>query len=102
MELNIDRQLKEYVVIAEVLSDEVNSYCSGIKNEVVRSINGVTVHCLDDVFEAFKQPVGDFDLIESMSDGKIWPINAEKARTRGQLILDKYDVPNEARLEKEL
>lgn len=102
MELNTDRQRKEYVVIAEVLPDEVNSYYSGIKNVVVESINGVTVRCLDDVYGAFKEPVGDFDLIESMSDGRIWPIDAEKARARGQLILDKYDIPDEARLEKEL
>ncbi len=102
MELNTDRQLKEYVVIAEVLSDEVNSYYRGIKNEVVGSINGVTIHCLGDVYEAFKKPVGNFDLIESMSNGKIWPIDAEKARARGQMILDKYNVPDEARLEKGL
>jgi len=102
MELNTDRQLKEYVVIAEVLPDEVNSYYSGIKNVVVGSINGLTIRCIDDVYEAFKQPVGDFDLIESMGDGEIWPINAEKARARGRLILDKYDIPDEARLEKEL
>lgn len=102
MELNTDRQLKEYVVIAEVLSDEVNSYYRGIKNEVVSSINGVTIRCLDDVYEAFKKPVGDFDLIETISDGEIRPIDAEKARARGQLILDKYDIPDDALLEKEL
>ncbi len=101
-ELNTDRELKEYVVVADVLSDEVNSYYRGIKNEVVGNINGVTIRSLDDVYEAFKSPVGDFDLIETVSDGEIRPVDAEKARTRTQLILDKYDVPEEARLEKEL
>jgi len=101
-ELNTDRKLKEYVVVAEVLSDEVNSYCRGIENEVVKSINGVTIRCLDDVYEALKNPAGDFDLIETISDRQIRPIDAEKARARGQLILDKYDIPDEARLEKEL
>jgi S1-C subfamily serine protease len=100
MELNTDRQLKEYVIVAEVLSDEVNSYCRSIKNEVVKSINGVTINCLDDVYEAFKKPAGDFDLIETISDNEIRPVDAEKARARNQLILDKYDIPDEARLEK--
>lgn len=102
VELNADRQLKEYVVVAEVLSDEINSYCREIKNEVVSRINGVTIRCLDDVYEAFKKPVGDFDLIETVSDGKTRPVDSRKARAKGRLILDKYDIPDDARLEKDL
>ncbi|MBN2136578.1 MAG: trypsin-like peptidase domain-containing protein [Sedimentisphaerales bacterium] len=99
MQLNTDRQRKEYVVLSEIMPDEVNSYCGDFKSLVVESINGVPVWSLDDVLKAFEQPDGDFHSLKFMGDNRVMPIDAGKAVTRNPQILQKYNIPAEARLE---
>ncbi|MEJ2703459.1 MAG: trypsin-like peptidase domain-containing protein, partial [Sedimentisphaerales bacterium] len=99
-QLNTDRQRQEYVVLSAVMSDEVNAYADEFKNHVVESINGVKIHSLDDVHNAFKQTTNRFYEIEFMGDDRILPIDAEVARQRQQPILEKYHIPAEANLER--
>ena len=99
MQLNIDRQRKEYIVLAEIMPDEVNSYAGDFRSQPVESINGITIWGLDDVYKAFKQAVGDFYTIKFLGNNQVLSIDAKKARLRHQLILDKYHIPAEARSE---
>jgi S1-C subfamily serine protease len=99
MQLNTDRQRKEYVVLAEIMPDEVSSYCGDFKDLVVESINGVAIRSLDDVNEAFKHPSGDYHCLKFMGENRTLPIDAKKALDRQQLILNKYQIPAESRLE---
>jgi S1-C subfamily serine protease len=102
MELNTDRQRKEYVVLSEIMPDEVNSYARDFRRKVVESINGVTIRSLDDVHSAFKQAAGSFHtlkLLKFMGDNRTLPIDAAKAQLRHPSILTKYHIPAEARLE---
>ena len=96
--LNVDRERKEYIVLSEIMPDEVNSYAAGFRSRPVESINGISIWSLDDVYEAFKQNVDDFYSIKFMGDNLTLPIDAKNARLRHQLILDKYHVPVETRL----
>lgn len=98
-QLNTDRQRREYVVLSAIMSDEVNAYAGEFRNQVVESINGVKIHGLDDVFNAFKQTTNRFYEIEFMGNNRLLPIDAELARRRHNLILEKYHVPAEAHLE---
>ena len=98
MQLNTDRQRKEYIVLAEIMPDEVNSYAADFRSRPVESINGIDIWSLDDVYKAFQQNVDDFYSIKFMSDNRTLPIDAKKARLRQQLILNKYHVPAEIRL----
>ncbi len=102
MQLNTDRQRKEYVVLGEIMPDQVNQYADVFKDKPVESINGITTHSLDDVSKAFKQPTDDFHTIKFIGDDRPLIIDAEKARLRGRQILDKYHIPAEARLEEGL
>jgi len=102
MQLNTDRQRKEYVVLAEIMPDEVNSYADDFEDKPVESINGTTIHSLDDVYNAFKQPVDDFHIIKFMGSSRPLIIDAQKAGLRRQQILEKYHIPAEARLEEKL
>ena len=102
IQLNTDRQRKEYVVLAEIMPDEVNSYAGDFRSQPVESINGVTIWSLDDVYKAFKQSVDDFYVIKFMGNNRTLPIDAKKAQLRHQLVLDKYNIPAEARLEEKL
>jgi len=101
IQLNTDRLRKEYVVLSEIMPDQVNSYCSPFKGLVLESINGIQIRSLADVQEAFNQPEGDYHCLKFMGDNRILPISVEKARYRHQLILDKYHIPAEARLEEQ-
>ncbi len=101
IQLNTDRQRKEYIVLSEILPDEVNSYATDFRSQPVESINGISIWSLDDVYKAFERGVDDFYSIKFMDDDQILPIDAKKARLRHQLILEKYHVPAESRLLEE-
>ena len=105
MQLNTDRQRKEYVVLAEIMPDEVNSYAGDFRSQPVESINGINIWGLDDVYKAFKPRragVDDFYTIKFMGNNRTLLIDAKKARLRHQLILNKYHILTEARLEEKL
>ena len=99
MNLNEDRQRREYVVLSAIMPDEINSYADPFKSQVVDSINGVKIHGLSDVQKAFEQTTDRFYEITFMGNNRILPIEAEKARQRHELILQKYHIPAESRLE---
>jgi len=99
IQLNEDRQRKGYVVLSAIMPDEVNSYAQEFKNQVVESINGLPIHSLDDVYNAFKQTAGGFHTIEFAGNNRILPIDAVIAQQRHQSILQKYQIPAEARME---
>lgn len=101
MQLNTDRQRKEYVVLSEILPDEINAYAGGSRSQVVESINGTPVRALDDVWKVFEKSSGDFYEIKFMGVDRPLILNAEQARTRQPIILEKYDIPQEVRLEVE-
>ena len=102
MQLNTDRQRKEYVVLAEIMPDQVNSYANDFEDKPVESINGTAIHSLDDVYNAFKEPIDDFHIIKFMGNDRPLTIDAQKAQLRKQQILNKYHIPTETRLEKKL
>ena len=102
IQLNTDRERKEYVVLAEIMPDEVNSYAADFRSQPVESINETRIWSLDDVYKAFSQEVDDFYSIKFMGNNRLLPIDAKKARLRHQLILNKYNIPAETRLEEKL
>ncbi|TKJ39193.1 MAG: serine protease [Planctomycetes bacterium B3_Pla] len=101
IKLNKDRQRKEYIVLSAIMPDEVNSYADEFKSQVVESINGIKIHGLEDVQKAFESRLAgnDFHKITFMGKNRILPIDAAKAGSRHELILEKYHIPAEARLE---
>ncbi len=98
MQLNTDRQRKEYIVLSEIMPDEVNSYAADFRSRPVESINGINIWSLDDIYKAFQQNVDDFYSIKFMGDNRTLHLDAKKTRQRHQLILNKYHVPAESRL----
>ncbi|MBN2313957.1 MAG: trypsin-like peptidase domain-containing protein [Sedimentisphaerales bacterium] len=99
MQLNTDRQRREYVALSAIMSDEVNAYAQDFKNLVVESINDITINSLEDVHNAFKETTARFYTIKFMGSNRILPIDGQAARARNQSILKKYQIPAEVRLE---
>ena len=93
MQLNKDRERKEYVVLSEIMPDRVNAYAGAFKSQVVKSINGTPVWELDDVWRAFENPSGDFYTIKFMDVERPFILDVKEAKSRQAAILEKYDIP---------
>ena len=100
MQLNKDRQRAEYIVLSEILPDEINSYCSGFKHEVVESVNGVEIWSLDDLQAAFGKNQGGHCVIKFMGRQAPLVLDYSQAMERNRGILEKYSVPTEAAMEE--
>lgn len=98
-QLNKDRARKEYVVLSEIMPDEINAYAGPFKSQVVKSINGTTIEGLEDVWKAFDKPPEDFYTIMFMGVDRPLILDAKKAHALQSKILTKYDIPQQTRLE---
>jgi S1-C subfamily serine protease len=99
MQLNTDTQRKEYIVLAEIMPDQINSYSADFKDEPVENINGIAIEKLDDVYEALKKPNGKFHIIRFMNIPQPLVLDAQIAATRQPQILSNYQMPADSRLE---
>ena len=101
-QLNTERQRKKYIVLSQILPDQINSYAVKYKAKPLQSINGLDIYDLSDVDKALKQPKENFHIIKFMNNDRILPIDAEQAAERNKAILEKYQVPAETHLEHQL
>ncbi|MBN1124467.1 MAG: trypsin-like peptidase domain-containing protein [Sedimentisphaerales bacterium] len=97
--LNKDPERQEYVVLSEILPDEVNVYAGGFEDRVVEKVNGIKIWSLNDLVDAFKLNIDGFCILEFVDSEMPLILNAEAANKRHPLILEKYQVPAETNLE---
>ena len=98
-QLNEDRQRQEYVVLSEIIGDEINAYAKGFKYGVLESINDVPIRRLDDVLRAWWQVQDEFYEFRFAGHKRPLMMKVADARARQKTILQKYQIPAEARLE---
>ncbi|MCK4627513.1 MAG: hypothetical protein KAT56_00845, partial [Sedimentisphaerales bacterium] len=99
-QLNEEHQRKQYVVISEILSDEVNAYAGAFKNQPVEKINGIDIWSLADVRRALDRSDNGFCMIDVMGGDRPLILDLEKVRQRNPVILQQYRVPAESRIEE--
>ncbi|MCK4998203.1 MAG: trypsin-like peptidase domain-containing protein [Anaerohalosphaera sp.] len=97
--LNDKRDRKEYVVLAEILADEINSYANEFKHKVLESINGIEILSLNDLEDAFEKTVDGFCEIKFMGVSTPLTLDCDTAMSRHAGILEKYEVPSDSYLE---
>ena len=100
--LNTDRNRKEYVILSEILPDEINAYADSFMNKPLESINDTPIRSLDDVKKAFENKNTDFYILKFMNSDKPLLMEAKKAHQRNDIILKKYNVPAWAFTEKQI
>lgn len=100
-QLNKDRLRKEYVILSEILPDELNSYADGFLNQPLESINDIPIRSLDDVKKAFEDEDVGFYILKFVDSKKPLPIETKKAHQRNEIILKKYNVPGWAFTEEQ-
>jgi S1-C subfamily serine protease len=96
-QLNEDPLRREYVVISEILPDEVNAYLQSSKYRVVESVNGININRLEDIDTAVQTDVDGFWIVEFIGNQSPMVIDASKARNQQDAILQKYQVPMETK-----
>ena len=101
-QLNKDPLFSEYVVLSEILPDEINAYADGFLNKPIESINDVPIRSLADVKKAFENKDAEFYILKFMNSQRSLPIEAKKAHQRNDFILKKYSVPTWAFAEKQI
>jgi len=92
-DLNTSRKRKEYVVLSEILADEVNAYAESYENKVVESVNGIEINSLEELAAAFKSNTSEFCTIKFMSNKVPLILDNKKALERHDEILKRYQVP---------
>ncbi|MCD4831238.1 MAG: trypsin-like peptidase domain-containing protein [Anaerohalosphaeraceae bacterium] len=92
MQLNTDRQRREYIVLSEILPDEITAYAKEFQNKPLESINGSEIRSVEDVEKAFSDKKTEFYILKFMGSDKPLSINAKKAHTANAKILKKYNV----------
>ncbi len=88
-----DPNRREFVVLSEILPDEVNAYAAGFKNQVVQTVNGMTIHALADLQQAFETDIDGYWIVRFMNNDSPMIIDAQKARRGHDDLLRHYHVP---------
>ncbi|OHB61101.1 MAG: hypothetical protein A2167_08945, partial [Planctomycetes bacterium RBG_13_46_10] len=101
-QLNTDRLRKEYVVLSEILPDEINAYAGEFLHRPLESINDVPIRSLNDVRAAFEKQDADFYVLKFMNSDRPLSIETKKAHQQNELILKKYNVPMWAFTEEQI
>jgi len=101
-ELNKSRQRKEYVVLSEIMPDQVNAYADSFKSKVLAKVNGVDIWELADVERALNQPLQGYHVMKFIGADIPLILDAKIANERHPIILKQYQIPQQAMLEDKL
>jgi len=101
-QLNKDRLRKEYVVLAEILPDQMNAYADEFINKPLETINDIPVRSISDVRKAFENKDCEFYILKFMNSEKPLLMDARQAHQRNDAILKKYNIPSWAFTENQL
>ncbi|MHC5084166.1 MAG: PDZ domain-containing protein, partial [Planctomycetota bacterium] len=96
-QLNENPLRKEYVVISEILPDEVNAYLERYKFRAIETVNGIKINKLEDLDTAFETDEAGFWIVKLIGSKTPMIIDAEKARSRHNAIMQKYQIPMETK-----
>jgi len=92
--LNTDPLRKEYVILSEILPDQINLYDTEFMSKPLESINDKPVRSLEDVRKAFENKDCEFYILKFMSSEKPLLLQARQAHQQNDAILKKYNVPS--------
>jgi S1-C subfamily serine protease len=101
LQITADPNIAEFVVVSEILPDEVNTYCNGFLSQVVDRVNGVQVHSIKDVItELKKEPSGGCHEIKFIGNDTPMILDAAQVAKKQKSIFEKYEVRAEAYIEE--
>jgi hypothetical protein len=91
--LNTDPLRKEYVVLSQILPDQINVYDGDFADKTLEAINDQPIRSLDDVRKAFQNTDCEFYIVKFMNSDIPLLLDAKQAHRQNNEILKKYNVP---------
>ena len=86
-------QRKEIVILSHVIPADINLGYHSLRQEVVKSVNGKTITCLQDVLEAQKlNPDSRYDVIEFEHSNPTVVIDRNQLAQANALISQRYGI----------
>lgn len=85
--------VKEFVVLSEILPDDINAYVTGFKHQVLETVNGIKINSLSDLKTAFEKDIDGYWIIRFMKNDSPLILDAQVTRNRLPAILRTYQVP---------
>lgn len=91
---NLYRNSDEFVVLTTRLPHPVNTYADSFINGIIKEVNGITIHRLEDVKRATENPIDGFQVFKfaGMDDSLV--IDAKAASEANANILFSYGLPS--------
>ena len=96
-QLNKNPLRYEYVVLSEILPDEVNAYLGSYKYGVLDTVNGITINKLEDLDTAVMADEKGFWIVKFIGSEDPMVIDANQARNNQGSIMQKYQIPMETK-----
>ncbi|MHC5082805.1 MAG: S1C family serine protease [Planctomycetota bacterium] len=93
-QLNKNKDRTEYVILSEILPDEITAYSGGYKNQVIETVNDLKINKLEDLDDALQTDIDGYWIIKFIGNESPMIIDAALARDRHGSILQKYQVPS--------
>ncbi|OHB51820.1 MAG: hypothetical protein A2Y10_06715, partial [Planctomycetes bacterium GWF2_41_51] len=90
--LNKDPLRKEYVILSEILPDQINVYDNEFLNKPIESINNKPVRSVEDLRKAFQNKDAEFYILKFMNSEIPLLLDSQEAHIRNDAILKKYNV----------
>ena len=91
---------REIVILSHVIPADINLGYHGIRQEVLKTVNGKTITCLADVLEAQKlNPDSKFDVIEFEHSNPTVVIDRSQLAQADALIAQRYGIEKLANLQ---
>jgi S1-C subfamily serine protease len=92
-QFNKDPQRKYYVVLSAILKDSMNIQAVPFQHQILETINGVPIRCLEDVKTSFAAPGGAFHILRFIENSSPLILSTAKVKKTGPELLKTYSVP---------
>ena len=90
----------EIVVLTNILADPINTYHSPYRGGIVNTVNDAKIRTLDDLANAFAQPVEQF-VVRMVGDGPPLVLDRAQVESARERIKQRYNVVREQNLKEE-
>jgi hypothetical protein len=90
-------ECQEIIVLAHILSDEVNVGYEDFHYEIITEMNGIALRDLEHLHQLLEKTQGQIRLRTAEANWII--LNGDLVAQRNQIILDRYQIPKAAHLD---
>lgn len=85
---------QQFVVLASRLPHPINTYCGGHLNQILASVNGLSIRTIGDISAGLKKSTGGFHVFRFEGNDNPLILNAQTMAQADTEILAQYNIPS--------